>query len=112
MNSSTLQSTAKKIKSTKDRVIELLKLSADYRDSDEKLVVRYWWDELERIGIRSLNLGVVSFLEHYAAGKITSADIITRARRKAQEQHPELRGATWLARHEEEEAVRREINRV
>lgn len=50
------------------------------------------------------------FLEIYAEGKLISADVITRARRKAQEENPDLRGANWGKRQVEEKEVRQHIN--
>ena len=103
-----------KIKSTKEKVIKLLESNVNYRNDDEKLVARYWWDELNinkeviQVGIKSLD--AIGLLRMYSEGKLTSADIITRARRKAQEENPELRGSKWKKRHEEEKLVRDEIN--
>lgn len=103
-----------KIKSTKEKVIKLLESNVNYRNDDEKLVARYWWDELNinkeviQVGIKSLD--AIGLLRMYSEGKLTSADIITRARRKAQEKNPELRGSKWKKRHDEEKLVRDEIN--
>lgn len=103
-----------KIKSTKEKVIKLLESNVNYRNDDEKLVARYWWDELNinkeviQVGIKSLD--AIGLLRMYSEGKLTSADIITRARRKAQEENPELRGSKWKKRHDEEKLVRDEIN--
>lgn len=97
-----------KIKKTKDTVIKLLREQDNYKDNDEALVVRYWWDELPK-DLR-YTIRVADFLKMYRDGKLTSADIITRARRKAQEENPELRGTKWKMRHNEEELVREEIN--
>lgn len=103
-----------KIKSTKEKVIKLLESNVNYRNDDEKLVARYWWDELNinkeviQVGIKSLD--AIGLIRMYSEGKLTSADIITRARRKAQEENPELRGSKWKKRHEEEKLVRDEIN--
>lgn len=103
-----------KIKSTKEKVIKLLESNVNYRNDDEKLVARYWWDELNinkeviQVGIKSLD--AIGLLRMYSEGKLTSADIITRARRKAQEENPELRGEKWKQRHDEEKLVRDEIN--
>lgn len=101
--------TIKKIHSTKDKVTELLRLSQTYRDSDEKLVVRFWWDELAHLDTQEANrktYSMVYFFEKYASGQITSADVITRARRKAQQENPDLRGKTWKERRSQQTQVR------
>jgi len=103
-----------KIKSTKDKVILLLKTVDKYKDNDKDLVTRYWWDEIkelcENLGLNPLLLKYTDFNKFYRDGKITESDIITRARRKAQEENPELRGSKWKERHDEEKLVRDEIN--
>jgi len=38
--------------------------------------------------------------------QLLSPDLITRYRRKIQEQNPSLRGATWTARHAKEKGIR------
>ena len=103
-----------KIKSTKEKVILLLKTVDKYKDNDKDLVTRYWWDEIkelcENLGLNPLLLKYTDFNKFYRDGKITESDIITRARRKAQEENPELRGSKWKERHDEEKLVRDEIN--
>lgn len=103
--------TVSKIRFTKEKVIRLLESDAKYRDNDEILVARYWWDELKILNEFSDNSWntVKDFLVIYAEGKLTTADVITRARRKAQEEIPHLRGAKWNERHKESEEVKKEI---
>ena len=38
--------TTRKLQSTMDKVAVLLRLSNEYKNDDQALVVRYWWDEL------------------------------------------------------------------
>jgi hypothetical protein len=45
----------------------------------------------------------------YSQGQLPTADVITRARRKVQENNPSLRGKTWEERHKEAENVRKNI---
>jgi hypothetical protein len=45
----------------------------------------------------------------YAENKLPQADIITRARRKVQEDFPNLRGELWEERHKSEKDVRKNI---
>ncbi len=103
----------KDIKTTKLKVIELLRIHARYRDNDEALTATYWWIEAKSLLGGTEEAFLVSmdkFLRLYSDGKFTPADIITRARRKAQEENPELRGSKWKERHDEEKLVRDEIN--
>jgi len=103
-----------KIKSTKDKVIRIITSvnNSKCRDNDERLVAVFWWNEIheKKLSLNPNGLTIVDFLQMYSEGKLTSADIITRARRKAQEENPELRGSKWKERHDEEKLVRDEIN--
>ena len=103
-----------KIKSIKDKVIRILTSvnNSKCRDNDERLVAVFWWNEIheKKLSLNPNGLTIVDFLQMYSEGKLTSADIITRARRKAQEENPELRGSKWKERHDEEKLVRDEIN--
>ena len=98
------------MKKTKDRVIWLLQAIPHLRDSDEKLISTYWWYELGKD--RTQTFSAFEFMDLYSKGKVTAADNITRCRRKAQEQYPELRGATWKARHTEAEQFSKEVNNL
>lgn len=91
-----------KIISIMDRVKELLEKYPHLRDSDNKLVANIWNQEKQ-------DTDAFGFLQLYADGKITPADSITRARRKLQELHPELRGKKYDQRHREEKKVRKNI---
>lgn len=85
-----------KLKKTKDRVILLLEAFEHLRDSDSRLVASYHWYEVGKFKIQ--NITGEEFLRLIAEEKITNADTILRARRKAQEQRPDLRGATYIER--------------
>jgi hypothetical protein len=98
------------LNSTKELVIHYLKADPRYRDNDEMLVARFWNNEVEAKKLNTTMLSGWDFLVMYAKGKITSADIITRARRKAQEENPELRGTKWNERHKDADDVRNNIN--
>lgn len=83
-----------------DRVQSLLEKHPRLRDDDNKLVANFWFNEVGE---------TKDFLKNYAAGNITPADSITRARRKLQELHPHLRGEKYNERHKEEKKVRKSI---
>lgn len=92
----------KKIKSTMTVVQDLLSKYPHLRDDDNKLVANIWFGERK-------SEYTTYFLSDYAEGKLTPADSITRARRKLQELHPELRGKKYNERHKEEKKVRKNI---
>jgi hypothetical protein len=98
------------IKSKKEDVKRYLEADEKYRDDDESLVARFWHEELRKQQIDSKSITGMDLLKRYADGKLTSADVITRARRKVQEENVELRGKKWEKRHEEESDVRKTIN--
>lgn len=107
MNSETI-----KIKTTTQAVIEVLKAYPQYRDNDEKLVATIWLRQMRSKGVKPEAVSALSFLENYAGGEFTSADIIVRARAKVQENNPELRGQKWHDRHQTGVVVAKEIHEV
>ena len=96
----------KKFRSTYDAVKSLLQeddhghisREGKYRDDDELLVCRFWCDELKHKNILVKSLDAIGLMMMYRKGLITSADCITRARRKANENCPELRGKSYKKR--------------
>lgn len=90
-------------------VEQLLRQNPMYRDSDEKLVARVWFIECERAKKDSKNINTYEFLCMYAECKVTLSDTITRARRKAQELYPELRGKSYVKRRKHSSTIKREI---
>jgi hypothetical protein len=52
----------------------------------------------------------MDFLQLYASNQLPQADVITRARRKVQEEKPNLRGKLWNERHQLKEEVKNNIN--
>lgn len=92
-------------------VEKLLRQFPHLRDNDNKLVATVQKVELERHALKDVaTFTVFNFLKLYADGRITTADLITRARRKLQQDNVELRGELWEKRHEEAEDVRQNIN--
>jgi hypothetical protein len=69
-----------------------------YRDEDNLLVIRYWSDELKAEGIHMEGLLAMQFLNYYAAGYLTPADEIIKAKREIQSKDITLRGDLWLKR--------------
>lgn len=74
-----------------DRVKQILEIYPLTRDSDKHLI----WEVWSRKGF--IVNGAISKWDFLVA---TSPESITRARRKVQEDHPELRGKTYQKRKE------------
>lgn len=104
---------SQKIKTTKKKVIWLLKHHPETKDDDKVLQTFFWGYELKRMNKGTITgISAVKFLELYKECKLTDADTITRARRKAQQNDPDLRGVTWHNRHKKAEPeVRTNINK-
>lgn len=108
---------AKKITQTFHKVKALLDSGDKYRDSDEKLVVKIWWDEMEsqKVEGKDVSLREISakaFFYLYREGRFTTADVITRARRKCNELHPETRGKSYKPRKAKVVEVQQEIREI
>lgn len=100
------------IKIVFDRVRTLLEKSPKYRDSDQLLVARMWWEELQAQGIESDKITAQEFMEMYRDGKITSSDSISRARRKVNEELPNTKGLSYKPRKIKEEEIKQEIKEI
>tara|TARA_R100000458_G_scaffold55638_1_gene59772 strand:+ start:433 stop:747 length:315 start_codon:yes stop_codon:yes gene_type:complete len=91
-----------KLLAIKDRVYDLLVTNGNLRNSDRKLVVEIWKQEVTH----HRGMGMVGFFNAYERWELTPADTITRCRRKLQETIPALRGTMWNKRHDlQEEAI-------
>lgn len=106
-----VSNTVNKIEKTKDVVLKHLEVFPHLRDCDEKLVATIWRSEIEGLNYNVGELSAYGFLKLYADGKLTQADRITRARRRIQEAREELRGTRYLERKENEDIVRKAINK-
>ena len=81
-------------------VTKILQDCPKARDSDDILCVKVWQQDKER-----LSLDAVNFFDDFKAGRYTTAESITRSRRKLQELHIELRGEMYEHRHEYEDEI-------
>ncbi len=97
-----------KVKTMQNDVASMLRRYPELRDDDEKLVTNIWYIEMQRFGTPE-KLPVTDFLALYQQGKLSTADVITRARRKVQETYPELRGNNWEERHKQSQNFRKNI---
>jgi len=103
----------KEYKGLQEVVKTFLEKREDLRDSDPKLIANVWRKEVERLnGKDSLsNMSAYDFFAFYlVAEKISSADSITRARRKIQQDNAELRGNNYKERQAQEKEFRKEVN--
>jgi hypothetical protein len=99
-----------KIKNIQDVVKDALIRYPKYRDDDNKLVAYIWWKHLKNNNIPE-DIIAMDFLQLYAKNELPQADAITRARRKVQEENPELRGELYNERHQLKEEVKNNINK-
>lgn len=101
-----------KITTMYERVKHLLIKKSDYRDDDNLLVCRVWWDELLELKFVPEQMTAMEFLVLYRDQKLTSSDTITRARRKVQEENEHLRGKSYIERQNKQEEVKEEIRNI
>ena len=99
-----------KIKNIQDVVKDALIKHPRYRDDDNKLISFIWWKHLKNNNIPE-DIIAMDFLQLYAKNELPQADAITRARRKVQEENPELRGQLYNERHQLKEEVKNNINK-
>ncbi len=97
---------------TYDIVKSLLEEKVQYRDDDELLTVRFWWDEIRALNLDPKVLLAKDFLVLVKDRKITPADIITRARRKVSEENIHLRGNKYKERKKKQTEIKAEIREL
>ncbi len=88
-----------------DRVERLLKLKPHLRDDDSKLIANIWYDHFTKMKINLKKISGYDLLQLIADGKLPNPQSIRRARRKLQEEFPELQGKKWEERHKEQDNV-------
>lgn len=82
----------------KDKVKNLLTKYPHFRDSDNKLIAAYWFEELKRKGVNPDEISGMELLHYFANSQLTNSETIHRCRRKAQEENTELRGKSYQTR--------------
>jgi hypothetical protein len=106
----------KKLRNLRPKVEVLLRTESkhrdDYRDNDEVLIARFWANELKALGLDKKTMSVQDFFVLYTEGKITPADLVLRARRKAQELNEDCRGKRWYERHGLAEDLKNNIDEI
>jgi hypothetical protein len=91
------------------RVKRVLQDNPSTRNNDNKLTAIIWSQDLRQQGKDANLLTAQGFMKMYYEGKLTNSDSITRARRKLQELHPELRGKNYQARQANQEKVKKDL---
>lgn len=102
----------KKLREVSKRVKQLMELMPQLRDSDKQLIVAMHREDIANAGLISSNCSYQDYEDLFLYGKITDPNIISRARRIIEQNHPKLRGETYLARQEKAGLVRAIINKV
>lgn len=83
---------------SKQKVLSLLMNKPELRDSDNKLIARYWHNEMIGKGMNPSEMSAYEMLCLFAESKLTSPETIHRVRRKLQEEYKELRGKKYQER--------------
>jgi len=98
----------KEIKRIKPVVKELLKEFPLTRDNDNLLLLKVWAEQDNTLRMDKL---FSDFSVGMIAGKYMKFESVSRARRKVQEENPELRGKYYKDRKELAEEIRLGINK-
>jgi len=98
-----------KINNVMNETERLLRDRAELRECDQKLVAMYYWEHLSKGGANLEQMTARQLLSAVYNKRLPSSEAITRARRKLQELHPELRGSNYAKRLQEVKAVKKEL---
>ena len=95
----------------KDRIRVYLISYPETRENNEVLMSIIWQHETDKFIINSdnHNINPLILLKN---NKLTSWDSATRAKRKLQEEHPELRGQSYNNRKIKANKVRKDVNNL
>lgn len=100
------------LKHTFDRVKTLLEKDDKYKDSDEILIAYIRCEDVYKLGLNPYKINAIKFLELSVEKKLTSADTITRARRKCNEMHEHTRGESYKPRKHQQDQVKIELESI
>ena len=92
-----------------DRVKTLLLLSDTFKNSDQKLAARVWYDQCSENNVNPNKITAFEFFRMYADDYFCKAQVLIRIRAKLQSEFPELRGDVYYARHKEAIDVRKQL---
>ena len=96
-------------KSLQSIVRGVLTDSPKSRDCDRLLCANIWWKQMGRYESSGIGDQDQGFLTMYVEGDLSTADSITRCRRKLQEEDKTLRGDKWYERKGRAEEVKKEM---
>ena len=102
------------IKNIKAKIIFLLKEKEEYRDDDNKLIARIWYDQtINNSGINvTKQITAHDFLIAFREGQYANAESIRRCRQIVQRQNPELQGKSYIPRQKHSKKAKTEIHSV
>ena len=89
----------------KETVIDILSIQETARNSDLSLMYHY----VLRKGMLPSQTTIYDLLQLMRSGKFPTMETLTRARRQAQQHHPELRGTNYDKRHANQTKVKRDL---
>jgi len=92
-----------------NQVKNVLEQYEDARDNDNLLMAIIWDAQVKRLGQNIVTMNAWNFLKLHSDGKLASTESVTRARRKVQELHPELRGKNYAKRQGNQKDVKRQL---
>lgn len=98
----------KQFKTTKDKVRALINEKPYLKDDDNELCLVFWGHET---GCNMAFTSVMSLLDDISSGWATPQSTILRARRQLNQLEPETRGKSYKGRKENEEEIRKNINK-
>ena len=98
-----------KVKKHKDRIIKLLTDKPHLREDDQPLIANIWWTDIKNLGLDPNNITGTKVLELFSQDKLSHPESIMRARRKIQEEMPELRGKNRSYKNAEQDQVKDEL---
>ena len=94
----------------KEEVKYLLSILPPLRDDDKLLSYQLWWNRVMEMKLNPIDIKWVEFMKLLSDGNLPSMDSISRARRKLQQEFPDLRGKLWEKRHNLEKEVIETLN--
>jgi len=95
----------------KDRIKLYLMSHPETQDSNEALMSIIWQHEVDKFSINAGGIKV-NPLTLLKQNKLTSWDSATRAKRKLQEEHPQLRGQSYKVRKAKQVIVKKDLNNL
>lgn len=93
----------------KDRVESLLRSDLKSRDSDERLISLFYWNQLRDLGYEVREMSALDLLKVQSKNKLSSTESIRRTRQMLQKAKPDLRGAKYNERLRNADITRKDM---